>query len=58
MGGKNATSALIPVSEAKNDEVKARVPWYVIVAWSIFTVAHVTYQVIHLPPDLMARFAG
>ena len=26
MGGKNATSALIPVSEAKNDEVKARVP--------------------------------
>lgn len=46
------------MSEAKNDEVKARVPWYVIVAWSIFTVAHVTYQVIHLPPDLMARFAG
>jgi len=51
-------SALANQSEMKNEKVRARVPWYVIVAWSIFTVVYVTYQLIHLAPDFGARFAG
>ena len=33
------------------------VPWYVVVAWTIFAVAYVTYQLIYLLPDLRAWFA-
>lgn len=40
-------SAVANESECINNECsKTRVPWYVIVAWSIFTVAYVTYQLI------------
>jgi len=40
-------SALANESEGiNNEDSKARVPWYVIVAWSIFTVAYVSYQLI------------
>ena len=38
-------------------EPENHVPWYVVVAWTIFAVAYVTYQLIYLLPDLRAWFA-
>ena len=38
-------------------ELGTHVPWYVVVAWTIFAVAYVTYQLIYLLPDLRAWFA-
>jgi len=35
-------------------EVGTRVPWYVVVAWTLFAIAYVTYQLIYLLPDLKA----
>ncbi len=55
---RKTMSALANESERINDDVHARVPWYVIVAWSIFTVAYVTYRLIHLAPNLGGWFAA
>jgi len=37
-------------------EPQSRVPWYVIAAWAVFSVAYVTYQLVYLLPDLNAWF--
>jgi len=37
-------------------ELGTRVPWYVVVAWTLFAVAYVTYQLIYLLPDLKAWY--
>jgi len=35
-----------------------KVPWYVVIGWTVFAVAYVTYQLTHLLPDLKALIAA
>ena len=39
-------------------EASKKVPWYVVIGWTVFAVVYVTYQLSYLLPDLRALIAA